>query len=264
MQKTNLKWFACAGLLLAAISFSAWRSVGSTQPVRIISVRYDQDTTAPKKRSADKRDYDKRDYKIGDLDEAMRDLDRAMVDMDKNMKIDFSKMDREIKQAMEEIKKIDFEKIGREVKESLKKVDWDKTRAEVDKALREAEIKIKEVDVEKIRKEIEHAKHEINAEKIASHIDMEKIKQHVDAGLAKARTGIEKAKKELTLMKEFTEALEKDGLISKKKGFKIEIKNGEMYINGTKQSNEVNDKYRKYFKDEDYTIRSDGDDYSSL
>ena len=165
---------------------------------------------------------------------------------------------------MEEIKKLDFTKISREVQASLKQVNWEKTRAEVDKAMRQAEIQLKEVDMKKIQKELESVQENINAEKIMAHVDMEKIKRNVDEGLAKARTGIERAKKELTLLKEFTGALEKDGLINKKKGFKIEIKNGEMYINGTKQSKEVNDKYHKYFKDEDYTIRSDGDDISSL
>jgi hypothetical protein len=74
-----------------------------------------------------------------------------------------------------------------------------------------------------------------------------------------ARTGLEKAKKEITLLKEFTSELEKDGLVDRKKGYTIEIKSGEMYINGVKQSKEVNDKYRKYFKDEDYTIKSDAE-----
>ena len=68
----------------------------------------------------------------------------------------------------------------------------------------------------------------------------------------------------ILLMKEFTEGLEKDGLINRKKGFTLEIKNGELYINGTKQSKEVNDKYHKYFKDEDYSIKSDGDSISSI
>jgi hypothetical protein len=93
---------------------------------------------------------------------------------------------------------------------------------------------------------------------------MEGIKRSVDEGLKGARIGIENAKKELGLMKEFTETLETDGLINRKKGFKIEIKDNEMFINGTRQSKEVNDKYRKYFKNEDYTIKSNGDSISNL
>ncbi len=260
MKTISTKWYAVAGLVAAVIIFSAWRPEGSQETKAQYAGYYDdEDTTAPRKKY-----HGKRDYKIGDLDEAMRDLDKAMADMDRNFKIDFGKMDKEMKQAMEELKKIDFEKIGREVEASLKEINWEKTRVEVDKALREAETKIRNVDMKKVKEEIEAAKKHIDAEKIRSHIDMDKIKKSVDEGLSKARVGLELAKKELTLLKEFTEGLEKDGLIDKKKGFTLEIKNRELYINGTKQSKEVNDKYRKYFKDEDYTIRSDGDDVYHL
>ena len=261
MKPINLKWYALAAALVAIITSTAWKSAGSVQPVKPFTMRHVEDTTAPRKKIMEKKE---RDYKISEVDQAMKELDKAMVDMDKNIKIDFSKMDKEIKLAMDEIKKIDFEKIGREVEASLKEVNWEKTRAEVDKALIEAEVKIKEVDMKKIRKELEAVKENINIDKIKSHIDIEKIQKSVHEGLAKARTGIESAKKELGLLKEFTEALEKDGLISKKKGYKINIKNNEMYINGAKQSQEVNEKYRKYFKDGNYTLSSDGDEISTL
>ena len=259
MKTNNAKWFVLAGLAFGAFIFSAWQTKGSSLPVKPFLIRHDGDTTLPRKKQTDKKEY-----KTGDLDQAMKELDKAMIDIDKNIKIDFSKMDKEMKMAMEEIKKIDFEKIGRDVQASLKDINWGKTRTEVDKALREAEVKMKEIDMKKIEKELEHAKEELRSEKISSHIDMEKIKRSVEEGLSKARVGIEKAKKELSLLKEFTDNLEKDGLINKKKGYKIEIRSGELYINGTKQSKEINDKYRKYFKDEDYTISSDGNEISSL
>ena len=259
MKTNHIKWLAWAGFAFAALTITAWKRTDSTLPVKPHITNYQDDTTVPRKRS-----YDKKEYRVGDLDQAMKELDRAMLDMDKNSKIDFSKMDREMKAAMEEMKKIDFDKIGREVEASLKKVDWDKTNIEIKKAMREAEIEMKNVDTKQIKKEIEKAKESIKAAKINSHIDMEQIKRSVEEGLSSARIGIENAKKELSLMKEFTEALEKDGLISKKKGYKLEIKNGELYINGTKQSKDVNDKYRKYFKDEDYSIKSDGDTISSI
>jgi hypothetical protein len=78
-----------------------------------------------------------RDYKIGDLDQAMKELDRALSEMNVNMKIDFSKMDKEMKIAMDELKKVDFDKIGHEVAASLKKIDWDQTKVEVERAMRE-------------------------------------------------------------------------------------------------------------------------------
>ena len=261
MKAINFKWYAVAATFVAIITSTPWKSAGSVKPVKPFTIWHNEDTTAPRKKIIEKKE---RDYTINEVDQAMKELDKAMVTMDKNIKIDFSKMDKEIKLAMDEIKKIDFEKIGREVETSLKEINWEKTRAEVDKALINAEVKIKEVDMKKIRKELEAVKESIHIEKIKSHIDMEKIQRSVQEGLSKAKSGIENAKKELSLLKEFTEALEKDGLISKKKGYKIDIKNNGMYINGSKQSQEVNEKYRKYFKDGNYTISSDGDEISTL
>ena len=66
-------------------------------------------------------------------------------------------------------------------------------------------------------------------------------------------------KGDLDLMKQLTNALQKDGLVDNKKPYKLEIKDGELYINGEKQSKEVTDKYRKYFRNDNYTITNDGD-----
>jgi len=257
MKPDQTKNYVFGALALALITFSSWKSGGSTLPVKPWSVNNQSDTTPSRKK-------DKKEYRVGDLDQAMKELDRAMVDMNKNMKMDFSKMDREMKQAMEEIKKVDFDKINREVEQELKKVNWEEINTEIKKAVREAELSINDVDMKEIKKEIEKAKQELSKEKISAHIDMQKIKESVDKGLEGARIGIEKAKKELGQMKEFTESLEKDGLINRKKGYKIEIKDNQLYINGTKQSKEVNEKYKKYFKEENYIIRSDGEDISSL
>lgn len=260
MKTNNLKWLAWAGFAFAAVTIVAWKGTNKFENTDPSFGPQQSDTTPSRKRS----DEYKRDYKVGDLDKAMRELDEAMVSMDKNFKIDFSKMNKEMKAAMEELKNVDFDKIGREVEASLKKIDWDKTKTEVEKAMREAEITMKNVDMSQVKKEMERAKESINEAKISSKIDLSGIQESVEKSLAGARVSMEHAKKEIASLKEFTEALEKDGLINRKKGFKIEIKNGEMFLNGTKQSKEVNDKYRKYFREEDYTIRSDGDSISSL
>ena len=257
MKPDLIKNYVWALLVLALITLNSWKAGGSALPVKPFSFKSQSDTTPSRKK-------ERKEYKIGDLDQAMKELDRAMLDMDKNMKLDFSKMDREIKAAMEEIKKIDFEKIGHEVEAELKKVNWDEANLEIKKAMREAQKEINEIDMKEIKKEIEKAQKEVSKEKIAAHIDMQKIRESVDKGLAGARIGIEKAKKEISQLKEFTELLEKDGLINRKKGYKVEIKNNEMYINGTKQSKEINEKYKKYFKDDNFVLRNDGEEISSL
>lgn len=253
MKTSNNRWWLTAGMVSAIVIFCAWKAGNETGYRNYREA--DQDTIPRKKLTV----TGKNEYRIGDLDGAMKDLDRAMEEMNKNLKFDFSKMDKEMKAAMDEMKKIDFDKVGKEIEASMKSIDWDKTRVEIDAAMREAKEKFREVDMEKVKKEIARAKEQLSEEKLRTHVDMQKIKESVDAGLRSARIGMEKAKKELSMFKEFTGNLEKDGLIEKNKPYKIEIKSGEMYINGTKQSKEVNDKYRKYFRDEDYTIRSDKD-----
>ncbi len=254
-MKPNNKWFAFAGLAIAALLFSAWQTTGSTLPVKPYLIRVYQDTLKPKSNSQLKKSY----YS-GEIDIEMKELEKAMAEMNKEMKLDFSKMEKEIKQAMEEIKKIDFAKISREVESSLKEINWDKTRIDVDKSLKEAEIKIKAIDIKKMEKEMAKVSEELKKQKIISQVDLDKIKKTVEESLAKAKQGIANSMKELSQMKEFTDSLEKDGLINKKKGYKIEIKEGELYINGNKQSKEVADKYRKYFKESNFSISSDGDD----
>jgi hypothetical protein len=67
---------------------------------------------------------------------------------------------------------------------------------------------------------------------------------------------------DLRLMSLLTSALHKDGLIDKTKPYKLEIKDGEFFINDKKQTEQVTDKYRMHFradKKDSYTINSIGD-----
>jgi hypothetical protein len=251
MNKYNKAWLA-AGAVFAIMVFCAWRS---NVPDQLLGQPGSQDTIP----SGKKYYSEKNEFTIGEIDKAMREMERAMADMHKNMNIDFGKMDKEIKQAMEEIKNVDVSRINKEIQASLKSVDWDNIRVHTDKALREAEARLKEVDMKGLQVEMDKLKTELDANKLKMHIDMGAIHKSVEAGLAGARLGIEKAKLELAKFKEFINALDKDGLIDKDKAYRVEIKNGELYINGNKQSKEVNDKYRKYFGENDYTIKSDGE-----
>jgi hypothetical protein len=67
---------------------------------------------------------------------------------------------------------------------------------------------------------------------------------------------------DIRLMNLLTSALEKDGLIDTRKPYKLEIKDGEFYIDGTKQPKKVRDRFKKYFRKDStdhYTIQNDGD-----
>jgi hypothetical protein len=196
-----------------------------------------------------------------ELDNAMKSLDMAMAGLDKSMKIDMDRMEKELKMAMQELKKVDMDKVQREINAAMKEVDWKKIKEEIRNSLQEVDVKLSKEERDNIEKEIANAKKDIEKAKAENHFNLEKIKTSVKKGMEGARIGIEKAKAELTRLKEFTQALEKDGLIDSKKGYVIEVKKGELYLNGVKQSKEISDKYRPYFKDkeDDFTIRSDKD-----
>lgn len=261
MKTLTQKWLMLAVLAVATTGAIAWREAGNDRsPMKDhLQSRWDEDTTRPKKRIRGNNDIT-----AGDLDRAMSELDRAGVEMDKTLKLDFSKMEKEIKESMSEINKINYDEIAREVSNALQKVDWAAIHKEVAKALQNVDIRFSEKDKEEMKKEMLKAKKEIEAAKINSKINMSQMKENIEKGMAAARSGIEKAKKEIAQYKEFLNELDKDGLINKNKAYKVEVKSGELFINGVKQSKEVNDKYRKYFKEEDFSIRNDGENSSKI
>ena len=68
-----------------------------------------------------------------------------------------------------------------------------------------------------------------------------------------------KAKTGMSELKEMTTEMEKDGLLNKKESNTIEYKNKELLINGKKQSPEVTEKYRKYFKGDNFKFKFSGE-----
>ena len=56
------------------------------------------------------------------------------------------------------------------------------------------------------------------------------------------------------LMNLLIDGLVADGLLDKKKPYNLEIKQGELHINETKQPKEVSDKFRKYFQSNNYAL----------
>jgi hypothetical protein len=232
IQKTA---FAGLAILITAAAIAAPDLYESAMPLRLYLTGNFTDTVPVSKKS-----YDKREYRAGDIDLALKEVDRAMADLDKHLKIELPDIQREIKAALAEVKKIDVEALNREIKVSMDRVDWQQLKSEISNALHEADVEVKGA------------------------VNLDDLKIHLNKELSKAKTGIAKAKTALTAMKEFTDNLEKDKLINKKQGYKIDLRGADMFINGTKQPKEVTDKYRKYFKAKDYSIVIDGDRIASM
>jgi len=230
------------------------------------------DTVPPKKSKAD------REKKVRDLDEAIEELEKTEIN------VDLSKVKLELEKAMKEVdaqkiqlevekalRDVDMKKIQKEIQESLAKIDGEKIKADMEKAM-------KEIDFTKIKAEIEESMKQIDVEKIKQEINMEKLKvdmkdmekelkkigPEIERSMEKAKVEIEKAKVELKEYKNFVDGLEKDGLINKKEGYKIKHKDGELFINGKKQSAEVYNKYRSFLeKHKSFNIDDEaGDDFN--
>ncbi len=230
------------GFTAATICISGFREKERTH-IKSFRTHYSGDTTTPGKRN-NHPDYE--------LEKAMQQVDKEMQKLDEQMKkLDFSKIQKNIDES---IRKIDFDKIGKDVEASLAKIDWNKIEGDVKEAME----KVKKVDIVKMQEEMKKVQAEMEKVKVDVNINSEKIKKDVSEAMEKAKVSIEKAKVEIKLMKEFTDALEADKLIDKNKAYKIEVNDGELYINDKKQPKEVTDKFRKYFKKDNYTIKNDG------
>jgi hypothetical protein len=244
-----------AVLSVIVITAAAWQTDDKDKKSDSAYSQSARDTTVPKQRN-----YNKDEFRMKELDEAMKQLDIEMKNLDLHMKdldieisksvnealakVDFEKIGKEVEI---ELKKIDFEKISKEVEEELKKIDFNKISIEVNQSLKEAQEEIKNIDMQKLQNEMKE---------LQLKLDSKEFKAEIENAMKDAKIEMEKAKQELRDLKDFTEELQKDGLIDKKKGYTIEwTKDGDLIINGKTQSKTISDKYSRYYKKDGYKIK---------
>jgi hypothetical protein len=202
------------------------------------------------------------------ISESMKQIDMAKIqmDIDKAMKeVDMKKIQANIDQAM---KAVDMEKINANMSKTLTEVDGEKVKAEIEKAMKEVDMQkikagidasISKIDMDKIKVEMQKVK-DVDMKKLQE--EMEKMKPEIEKSMTEARTGIDKAKKDLLAYKGLIDGLDKEGLINKKENYKIEYKAGVLTINGKKQSADVVKKYQNFLKDrKDFTIKKDAEGF---
>ena len=250
----------------------------------------DQQDTIPKK-----------EKKVKDLDDVLAELDQADLQIDlqkmqaeiaKAMKeFDGDKIRMEIDKAMKEV---DMKAIQAEIAKAMKEFDGDKIRLEIDKAMKEVDMKaiqaeianaMKEVDLAKIQQEVQAELAKVDLDKIkkemdnVKEIDMKKLEVEMkklseemkelgpklEMEMKKAKEEMEKAKKEIKEYKTFVDGLDSDGLISKKEGYSLQHKNGELLINGKKASDGTYNRYRPFLdKHPKFTISVKEDEDSVI
>lgn len=213
-----------------------------------------------------RKDWDK----IGrEIDESLKsiDFDKIKIEVQKSINaIDVEKIQQDVQDA---IRKIDFDKIGKEIDKameevsaSIDKADIEKLKSELDKArvdvrdqFNSAEFKksmeeIKKIDFKSIEKELEEARNDVL--KAKDEIQLEKLDIHKE--MEKANENIADAKKELKGYQEMIYEMESDGLLNTNNDYSISYLNGELSVNGKKQSPTISTKYKKYFR-HDLTIK---------
>ncbi|HLF47171.1 MAG TPA: hypothetical protein VI548_12140 [Chitinophagaceae bacterium] len=176
----------------------------------------------------------KKEKKIRDLDEALDELNSVQL------QLNMEKIQKELAEAMSKIdkdrirlevekalKEVDMDKIKKEAETSLARVDWDKIKAEIEK--------VKEVDFKKL---------DVDMKKLED--ELKKIGPEIEKSMEKAKVEIEKAKVEIREYKDFTDGLEKDGLLNKKENYTIVHKDGELIVNDKKVSDAVYKKYKSF------------------
>lgn len=181
--------------------------------------------------------------KAKDFDKAIEALNESMTMLNKQMKEIKIEVDKEIAKALSSV---DFEAMEKQMKASFDKINWDKVQQDANVSIQKARAQIAKIDFTRMQKDMQALQEKFKSEEFKSQFNGEKLQQQIDAAMANAKAGIEKAKVKLQQMKDFTNALVADGLIDKKKGYTIEWKAGDLYINQQKQSKDISDKYRKY------------------
>ncbi len=186
------------------------------------------------------------------IEAAMKKLDEQIEKLNEQMKkMDFNKAQRELNDA---IQRIDFDKIEKQMNESLKKIDFEKMKRDI----RERVARVENLD--RVKAQMENAKVQLEKQRAHIALNRNEVRVNVEKAMKNARESMMNTREELRNMKDFTDQLQKDGLINKSKNYKIEVKSGELYINDKKQTKEVNDKYRKYYKKDTFILNmNEGD-----
>jgi hypothetical protein len=208
-----------------------------------------------------------------EIEKAMRDIDLQKLDLDQQMKnIDMQKIKAETQKALE---KINWDKMKKDMADAQtgleNNIDTKKMEMEIRRSLEDAEkgmARLKEIDLKKMRQELDRTREDLRANEGHMREEIERAKKDMDLNfhkdfkkeMEKAKEAVEKAHEELRGYKEMVTAMQKDGLLKNDGNYTIKYKKGELYIDGVKQSEEVTNKYRHYFKQDNVQLRKTNDD----
>lgn len=235
-------------LIVFAIGYSAF---SQNQNRGKDSFRKQQLSKGNDSAASGKRSSDGAGWHLDQLDEQMKQLDIQMKNFDKQME------NFDSQKFQDELNEVDFEKIDANIEKALKDIDIEK----INKETAEKFTIENKTQMQELRQQMEKLKGDLQKQQFKISLGQKKMKMDIEKTLKGARKSLKGAKDELKNLKSFTDVLEKDGLIDKSKAYKIEVKDGELFINDKKQSKETSDKHRQFYKKGNITINMDeGDD----
>lgn len=209
-----------------------------------------------------------REMSMREFDEMILNLEREMSKPGEDLRgLDLSEAMRETEMAMQSI---DIEKILSSVETSLSKLNMDESLRDLGNSLQELEgagreevalaVKNAKVELEQARNEISKiSKKEIHAAMAQARAEVAKAKSEIsklytEQIINDAKAGITNAKLELGRLRNMFSMMEKDGLIHINKGFRIERRGNDLFINGEKQPASVAIKYKDFIRDDHFSI----------
>lgn len=239
---SSLLPLACALFLFAAVI--AWQPDTTKGKSRKNDFKNNSDTTVPKP-----ADIDQTDFQLN-LDSVMQQVNEALS------KIDYAKMNADVQKAMAQV---DYSKMNLEISKAMKDIDWNKMKLNVSRSLDSAKMAMDKINWDEMKANISHAQAEENKAMAAQNLNTDNLRKQIQNSLQDTQRNLHSAQLNMKKYKDLQAALEKDGLITEGKPYRIQLKEGTLYINGTKQSQTVTDKYRRYYPDEkNFTINNDG------
>lgn len=255
----NQRWSYAVAISLAAITFLGWRGIHNEQePVQ--DKRSVTDTLLPIKKSKSKVYRHGRDYQLDEIETAMKQLELIGPTLQKEL----SGLNVTIANALKEINwksiQSDVDAALKEANAELKLIDWKKIELEVAQSMKEADKAMKEIDWKGIEKEVSDALAHVKVSEGA----LKDIDKTVQRAMEEAKKGIEIAKTEVKELRDFVYELDKDGLIDKDGSYEIKVKDHRLIIDGKEQSEEVNKKYERFLKKDDYSISKDKKNKTSI
>ncbi len=143
----------------------------------------------------------------------------------------------------------------------MKYFDSDNFKKEFEK-LKSIDMKEFEEGMKKLNEEMKELGPKLEKEMKKVKDEMDELGPKIEKEMKEAKLSLEKAKEEIKEYKNFVDGLANDGLINKKETYTLKHKDGELFINDKKISDQTYNKYKSFLeKHKSFNIKKSDDDF---